>query len=49
MTNLYQHLANNGVKLAIRRGVLRFSLHVYNNAADVDRVLALATEWVGKR
>lgn len=48
MNSLYQHLTGNGVKLAIRRGVLRFSLHVYNNAADVDRVLELTRGWLAE-
>ncbi len=45
MNSLYEHLTGNGVRLAIRRGVLRFSLHVYNDEDDVDRVLALTREW----
>jgi cysteine desulfurase / selenocysteine lyase len=39
---LYQHLGDNQVKLSIRRGLLRFSLHAYNNMHDVERVLALS-------
>jgi len=46
MNSLHDYLSENGVKLAVRRGILRFSLHVYNNAADVDRVLALTREWL---
>jgi len=46
MNSLHDHLVKNGVKLAIRRGVLRFSLHVYNNNDDVDRVLQLTKEWL---
>ncbi len=45
MNSLYDHLSANRVKLAIRRGILRFSLHVYNNEDDVDRVVQLAREW----
>ena len=37
----YRHLTDNRVKLSIRRGVLRFSLHLYNNIDDVERVLEL--------
>ena len=40
---LYEHLQSNGVRLSIRRGLLRFSLHGYNEVADVDRVLELAS------
>jgi cysteine desulfurase/selenocysteine lyase len=46
MNSLHDYLCENGVKLAIRRGILRFSLHVYNNADDVDRVLELTREWL---
>jgi cysteine desulfurase/selenocysteine lyase len=35
---LYAWLGENRVKLSIRRGVLRFSLHLYNNLDDVARV-----------
>ena len=38
---LYAWLSDNRVKLSIRRGVLRFSLHLYNNMDDVARVLEL--------
>jgi selenocysteine lyase/cysteine desulfurase len=38
---LYEYLGHNDVKLSIRRGMLRFSLHAYNNREDVDRVLDL--------
>lgn len=43
---LYEHLAANRVKLSIRRGMLRFSLHVYNDMEDVERVLGLARAWL---
>ena len=45
MSRLYDHLTDNGVKLSVRRGVLRFSLHFYNNEEDVDRVIELARKW----
>ena len=45
MNSLHEHLSDNGVKLSIRRGVLRFSLHLYNNEEDVGRVVELAREW----
>ena len=45
MQSLHDHLAEHRVKLSIRRGVLRFSLHLYNTEHDVERVLALAAEW----
>ena len=45
---LYAHLVENRVKLSIRRGMLRFSLHVYNNMDDVERVLDLTREFLRK-
>jgi cysteine desulfurase/selenocysteine lyase len=43
---LYEHLVENRVKLSIRRGLLRFSMHVYNNMDDVERVLGLTHEFL---
>jgi hypothetical protein len=34
------------VRLSIRRGVLRFSLHLYNNSEDVARVLDLTRKFL---
>jgi selenocysteine lyase/cysteine desulfurase len=45
---LYEHLVANRVKLSIRRGLLRFSLHVYNNMEDVDRVLGRIVQLVAR-
>jgi cysteine desulfurase/selenocysteine lyase len=45
---LYAHLVENRVKLSIRRGLLRFSLHVYNNMDDVERVLQLTRGFLAK-
>lgn len=45
---LYEHLTANRVKLSIRRGMLRFSMHVYNNMDDVDQVLALSRTFLKK-
>lgn len=47
MSSLHDHLEENGVQLSIRRGILRFSLHFYNNKDDVDRVLDLTRGWRG--
>ena len=38
----------NRVKLSIRRGVLRFSLHLYNNMDDVARVHELTRTFLKK-
>ena len=43
---LYEHLSANRVKLSIRRGTLRFSLHVYNTMEDVARVLELTHQFL---
>lgn len=43
---LYAHLTAHDVKLSMRRGLLRFAFHVYNDASDVQRVLSLAADWV---
>jgi len=48
MNELYDHLTSNGVRLSIRRGVLRMSLGIYNDEADVDRVVALTKDWLNK-
>jgi len=45
----YQYLSDNRVKLSIRRGVLRFSLHLYNNMGDVERVLELTKAFLNHR
>lgn len=43
---LYKYLGDNQVKLSIRRGLLRFSLHAYNNTDDVQRVLELSKKFL---
>ena len=49
MQSLYDYLVDRDVKLSIRRGVLRFSLHLYNTSSDVERVIGLAKEWLAKQ
>jgi selenocysteine lyase/cysteine desulfurase len=46
MNRLYDYLSANAVSLSIRRGVLRMSVGLYNNEADMDRVIDLCREWV---
>jgi len=43
---LHEYLSANRVKLSVRRGTLRFSLHVYNNMDDVTRVLELTRQFL---
>ena len=45
VASLYDHLTRNGVACTIRRGMLRFAFHLYNNTDDVDRVLELVRAW----
>lgn len=45
MRSLHDHLAASGIRLAIRSGTLRFSVGVYNNAYDIERVVEAAREW----
>src|SRR5262249_30317678 len=49
MQSLYKTLTDNGLVLTIRRGILRLSLHLYNNPDDVDRVIDIARSWRAKR
>jgi cysteine desulfurase / selenocysteine lyase len=49
MNDLHRHLTANGVKLSIRKGVLRMSLGLYNDVSDVDRFLTLVRAWAAAR
>ncbi len=49
MNDLYHHLTAHGVHLSVRKGVLRISLGLYNDASDVEKILELAGEWVEGR
>jgi cysteine desulfurase / selenocysteine lyase len=49
MANLYERLAAAGVRLSIRRDLLRFSFHIYNNRDDVDEVVRLCEQWLRRR
>jgi cysteine desulfurase / selenocysteine lyase len=49
MTDLHDFLVANGVRLGIRRGLLRFSFHLYNNRDDIDVVVDLAQRWLKTR
>jgi len=46
---LYRHLSANDVFLTVRRGMLRFGLHVYNDKGDVEKVLDLVKDWQAGR
>ncbi|MEA2918517.1 MAG: cysteine desulfurase / selenocysteine lyase [Bradyrhizobium sp.] len=49
MLDLYKYLTANGVRLGIRRDLLRFSFHIYNNQDDIDLVLDLVLQWTRMR
>ena len=49
MMALHDYLVANGVRLGVRRGLLRFSFHLYNNRADIDVVVDLARKWLKTR
>jgi cysteine desulfurase/selenocysteine lyase len=49
MNALYRHLSSHNVHLSIRKGVLRMSLGLYNNIADIDRTLELTREWANRQ
>jgi cysteine desulfurase/selenocysteine lyase len=46
INGLYRHLTANRVKLSMRRGVMRFSFHVYNHRDDVAQVLSLSRDFL---
>lgn len=45
-TRLHDYLTEHNVRLSVRRGVLRLSLHLYNTASDVERILDLTRQWL---
>jgi cysteine desulfurase/selenocysteine lyase len=49
MQSLYNGLSENGVRLTIRRGILRVSMHLYNNEDDVDGFLDIVRAWRSKQ
>ena len=49
MNDLYAHLRAHRVRPSVRNGVLRMSVGVYNDEADIDRVLSLVRAWKERR
>ncbi len=49
MNALHEHLTEAGIRHSIRSGVLRFSVGVWNDDADIDRVIEAAGGWVRSR
>lgn len=48
INRLHGHLVANRVKLSIRRGMMRFAFHLYNNRNDVERVLELCRGFLSR-
>jgi cysteine desulfurase/selenocysteine lyase len=44
--SLHRHLIQNKVMVSVRRGMLRFSLHLYNTEEDVTRVVDYTQSWL---
>lgn len=42
MNAWYDHLTEHGVKLSIRRGILRFATGLWNNESDIDHVIGMS-------
>jgi len=49
VNGLFHHLIENRIKLSMRRGVMRFSFHAYNNQEDVDKVLHVARAFLKRQ
>lgn len=43
--SLHSYLAENKVVASTRRGLLRFSLHLYNSEEEVDQVIDIVKKW----
>ena len=46
---LYDHLVAAGVRLSMRRDLLRFSFGIYNTEAEIDHVVTLSANWLQSR
>jgi cysteine desulfurase / selenocysteine lyase len=42
---LSAHLSKHRVDFSVRRGVLRFSTHAYNDRSDIEQTIKLVTDW----
>ena len=47
--SLQRYLQENQVQAAVRRNLLRFSIHVYNNESDIDAAAAVTKRWADQR
>ncbi len=48
LNDIARHLKAERVKFSIRRGLLRFGFHLYNNREDVERIVTLARDALAK-
>jgi cysteine desulfurase / selenocysteine lyase len=48
VAELQQHLKECNVQAALRRNLVRFSFHFYNNVGDVDAALAACKGWLAR-
>lgn len=48
MNGLAARIRAAGVRFSIRRGILRFSFHMWNDRSDVDRVVEAARRWISE-
>ena len=46
---LHNYLTQNNVAHSIRRGILRLSLHAYNDLNDIDRAIDLGKRWAQQK
>jgi cysteine desulfurase/selenocysteine lyase len=45
LLDLHARLTKGGVVHTVRKGLLRLSLHAYNDLSDVERVCSIAGAW----
>lgn len=48
MNSLHRALVEARVEHSVRRGVLRFAVHLYNDESDVDRTLVATRRWLAR-
>jgi cysteine desulfurase/selenocysteine lyase len=48
MLMLHEHFEAARVRHTIRRGMLRLSLHYYNDSDDISRIIVVARKWSAK-
>lgn len=46
---LQQYLQSQDVQAAVRRNLLRFSMHFYNDMSDIDKAIQVSRDWFERR